>query len=481
MRASCSYADGPSSHTVKARIIDKDGGYTEYATTVVVTNANPAVTAPSSQSADEGTSTSFALGSFSDAGVNDDPWAVDVEWGDFSAHTTFSLSSQGSIGSASHSYADGPSTHTVTVKVTDKDGGSDTKTFMVAVNNVAPTGVLGNNGPVNEGSAVTVSFTGQSDPSAADTAAGFRYAFNCNGAVSGSTPYATASTSSMTTCTYSDNGTKTVGGRIIDKDGGSTDYQTSVVVNNVAPSVVITGPPSGSIYPVGTTVTFTGSFSDAGTSDTHTAQWTVDSTTFAGTVTETSGSGTVTGSRTFTTPGVYSITLAVTDDDGGTGTANTVGGPNGLPARIIVYDPNAGFVTGGGYINHTATGMIPAGPAMASKANYGFNAKYKKGSSVPDGEVEFQHKPGNINFHSTSLDWLVVNTPRAQFQGSGTVNGAGSYGFLLTVVDGGSNDTFRIRIWEKATGTVVYDNEPGRLDSTNPITPTAGGNIVVHK
>jgi hypothetical protein len=40
---------------------------------------------------------------------------------------------------------------------------------------------------------------------------------------------------------------------------------------------------------------------------------------------------------------------------------------------------------------------------------------------------------------------------------------------------------YRIRIWDKATGTVVYDNEPGRLDSTNPITPTAGGNIVVHK
>jgi hypothetical protein len=260
-----------------------------------------------------------------------------------------------------------------------------------------------------------------------------------------------------------------------------------VTVNNIAPVVTITGPASGSIYPIGSPVTFSGTFTDAGMGDSHTAQWKFDTTTFNGTVTEANGSGSVTTTYTFTTPGVYEVTLYVTDDDGATGSANTV---NGLPARVIIYDPNAGFVTGGGYINHTATGMIPAGAAMASKANYGFNAKYKKGSSTPDGEVEFQLKPANINFHSTSLEWLIVNTTatRGQFQGSGTVNGAGSYGFLLTVVDGGQNDTFRIKIWNKAdpanasTPTVfIYDNEPGQPDSSNPVTPAAGGNIVVHK
>jgi hypothetical protein len=475
--------DGPSSHTVRARIIDKDGGFTEYTTTVVVTNVNPAVIAPSNQSANEGTSTSFALGSFSDPGTADNPWAVDVDWGDGSGHTTFNLANQGSLGNASHTYPDGPASKTVTVKVTDKDGGFDTKSFTVTVDNVNPTGSLGNNGPVNEGSTVTVSFSGQSDPSGPDATAGFHYAFSCTNGSLASATYATSGTASSTTCTYSDNGSKTVRARIIDKNDGLTEYTTTVVVSNVAPSVIITGPPSGSIYPVGTTVTFTGSFTDAGSSDTHSAQWAADSTTFAGSVTEAGGNGTVTGSRTFTTPGVYNISLTVTDDDGGATTATTVGGPNGLPARIIVYDPNAGFVTGGGYINHAATGMIPAGPSMVDKANYGFNAKYKKGSSTPDGEVEFQLKPANINFHSTSLDWLIVNTTatRAQLQGSGTVNGAGSYGFLLTVTDGGSSDTFRIRIWDKGTGTVVYDNEPGRLDSTDPITPAAGGNIVVHK
>src|SRR5439155_773088 len=181
---SCTFADN-GSFTVRARIIDKDGGFSEYTTAVTVNNVAPTVTAPANQSANEGASTSFGLGSFSDAGVNDNPWAVDVDWGDGSLHTTFSLATQGAITAASHAYADNstpPATgYTVTVKVTDKDGAFDSKTFKVTVSNVAPTATLSNNGPVNEGSPATISFSAPSDPSSADTSAGFHYAFDCAG------------------------------------------------------------------------------------------------------------------------------------------------------------------------------------------------------------------------------------------------------------------------------------------------------------
>ena len=66
----------------------------------------------------------------------------------------------------------------MTVTVTDDDGGIDTQSFFVTVSNVAPTGTLGNNGPVDEGSSATVTFTNQFDPSTADTTAGFRYAYD---------------------------------------------------------------------------------------------------------------------------------------------------------------------------------------------------------------------------------------------------------------------------------------------------------------
>src|SRR5206468_2199235 len=91
--------DANGSYTVYGRVFDKDGGSSDYSTTVIVLNAPPAVTAPTAQSTIEGDATSFGLGSFSDPGVSDSPWAVAVNWGDGSAPSTFSTGTQGSLGS----------------------------------------------------------------------------------------------------------------------------------------------------------------------------------------------------------------------------------------------------------------------------------------------------------------------------------------------------------------------------------------------
>src|SRR5206468_1412008 len=197
--ASHAYADNSTppatGYTVTVKVTDKDGGTDSKTFKVTVANVAPVVTAPANQSANEGASTSFGLGSFSDVGVNDNPWAVDVDCGDSSSHTTFSTAAQGPITAQNHTYDDNttpPATgYTVTVKVTDKDGAFDSKTFKVTVSNVAPTATLSNNGPVNEGSPATISFSAPSDPSSADTSAGFHYAFDCAGGAL-SAAYATA-------------------------------------------------------------------------------------------------------------------------------------------------------------------------------------------------------------------------------------------------------------------------------------------------
>ncbi len=100
--------------------------------------------------------------------------------------------------------------------------------------------------------------------------------------------------------------------------------------------------------------------------------------------------------------------------------------------------------------------------AVTGKDNYGFVAKYKKGATRPDGETEFQCKVCDINFHSTSLDWLLVSTivggpnngaQKAWYQGSGTINGSGDYGFQVTVIDKGQIDYFRIKSTTRARRT----------------------------
>ena len=114
-------------------------------------------------------------------------------------------------------------------------------------------------------------------------------------------------------------------------------------------------------------------------------------------------------------------------------------------------------------------------PDPIGKATFGFVSKYKKGADVPDGNTEFQFKAGDLNFHSTSYDWLVVTGSNyAKFKGTGTINGEGEYKFMIWAGDN-SPDTFRIKIWYEVGGNevVVYDNG---IDQA-----IGGGSIVVHK
>jgi len=54
-----------------------------------------------------------------------------------------------------------------------------------------------------------------------------------------------------------------------------------------------------------------------------------------------------------------------------------------------------------------------------------YNFKYKKGANTPTGQSESQFKASDLNFRSTTYDWLVIAGARAQFKGLGTINGTG--------------------------------------------------------
>jgi hypothetical protein len=157
-------------------------------------------------------------------------------------------------------------------------------------------------------------------------------------------------------------------------------------------------------------------------------------------------------------------------------------------AYLPVYDPNGGFVTGGGWINSPG-GAYVASPLITGKANFGFNAKYKKGSNAVDGNTEFQFHAGNFNFKSSSNDagTLVISGAKATYRGVGTVNGAGDYGFMVVAIDGavsggGGTDKFRIKIWNRSNGNaVVYDNQMGKADNADDATILGGGSIVIHQ
>jgi len=209
---------------------------------------------------------------------------------------------------------DGPATLTVKLHVSDGKGGNSGTTHIVTVNNVAPHGLFSAQSPVNEGQSFALNFANVDDPSADDIAAIVQAAFDC-GDGSG---YGAFSNALNTSCATVDNATRTVRGKLRDKDGGETEYTGSVLVNNLAPVVTIA--PAGTISSGGT-YNLSGSFSDAGVVD---FPW-VYQINWGGPTTSgsTSVQGPVNASQNYLVPGTYPITLKVTDKDGGWGTAST--------------------------------------------------------------------------------------------------------------------------------------------------------------
>lgn len=189
----------------------------------------------------------------------------------------------------------------------------------------------------------------------------------------------------------------------------------------------------------------------------------------------TSSPGNLSASHTYAAAGVYTLTSFVQD---------TTGGVQEVEHVVVVYDPSAGFVTGGGWFDSPA-GAVPADPEAAGPARFGFVSQYKKGATVPTGNTQFQLLAAGLTFHSGTYEWLVISGNRAQYKGSGTLNGVAGYRFTLTATDGqltGGDgiDRIRVRIWD-ADGVVVYDNQIGAASGDAPTTALGGGSIVIHK
>ena len=210
--------------------------------------------------------------------------------------------------------------------------------------------------------------------------------------------------------------------------------------------------------------------------------------------------GQVTGSHTYSQPGIYTVQLTVVDIFGQFDTATF--------EYVVAYDPNGGFVTGGGWIElgpqDWCVGDHDASPPCAEvgdKVRFGFGAGYTQDTLVPTGNTHIEFTTGDLSFHADSYDWLVVDRGGswAAFQGWGRLNGeldpdGDPYRFTLFAGDG-SPDTFRLSIgyeyehfgwwkdWETGQWELGWhDHHLDELSSPpfSHMQPIGGGSIEVH-
>jgi hypothetical protein len=196
-----------------------------------------------------------------------------------------------------------------------------------------------------------------------------------------------------------------------------------------------------------------------------------DGATSAGTI---SGNQ-ITGSHYYSETGMYDVTLTITDTYGKSASK--------IYSYVIVFDPDNGDVTGGGWMN-TQRGDYRL-KSTCEKGNFGFCAQYDKNLNLK-GNLTFHINGVNFHVSSTSLDWLLVDNDHALFKGKAKVNCNSGYEFLVSAVDidmkkscNHADDLLRIIVWN-SKGDVIFDNQDDDSMFSRPTDGISQGSIVIH-
>jgi RHS repeat-associated protein len=366
-----------------------------------------------------------------------------------------------------------------TDQVDDNDptkGIDPNKEDLITIDAGAPSSHVASLSATETSTNFTVSWSGQDDSGGSGIASYDIYVSDNGGSFA---PFLTGT--AQTSATFQGVDGHTYGFFSVATDNVGNVEATPIIAQASTKVTVSTSPGTPQVGPintparairVGASAAVSASFTENPANAPHAAIWNWgDGTTSVGKVTESNGSGTVIGNHLYAAPGLYRVTLTVTD-------ARKASGKTTAAQFIAVYNPGGGSMSGKGTFT-SPRGAVAANPKLTGKATFQLSAKYSSNGSVPGGNLVVAFQAAHLNFQSTSLDWLVVSGGTAWLQGTGTNNGSGTYGFLAAASSGRSGTGgLRIRIWSKATGAVLYDSQPGAPVQAAPTTRISGGSIV---
>ncbi|MFN9373734.1 MAG: beta strand repeat-containing protein, partial [Planctomycetaceae bacterium] len=238
---------------------------------------------------------------------------------------------------------------------------------------------------------------------------------------------------------YVDEGSYTI--TLTLSDGTSTIVDSLIAsVANAAPAVGSLSGPAAAVR--GQLVAYRVLFTDAGIADTQTASidW-GDGTSTPGTVAQAAGAGTVNGSHIYTATGIYTVTVTVTDNDGGatSQTRNvTIASAN---LQVSELDPTKTDLFVGGTTSNDTIAVALSGTNTTVTIN-----TVSVGSFAPTGRIVIFGQAGNDNVTVASTitraAWLYGDDDNDTLTGGGgndvLVGGTGAD----SQIGGAGNDTY---------------------------------------
>jgi hypothetical protein len=317
-----------ATYTLKLRVSDEDGGFTESSALLTVDNAPPTADAGGPYAITEGQSLALS-GSGSDPAGAADPltysWDINGDgiFGDaLGAAPIVPWATLASLN------IDGNGTpYNAKVRVSDDDGGfTDSAAVTLTVDNAPPTADAGGPYTVVEGQALVLNGSLSSDPAGANDPLTYSWDLDGDGfddatGVNPSVPWAT-----LVGMGYSD-GPGTFSGvirvRVDDGDGGvSESTAVDLTVTNAAPTAGISGPASTARN---ASANFTLTATDPAAADqsagfTFTIDWNGDGSD----IQVVNGASGLVVAHTFTSVGARTIKVTATDKDGGISTQATL-------------------------------------------------------------------------------------------------------------------------------------------------------------
>jgi hypothetical protein len=438
-----SYADGPNQYTITATATNDDGTLNSNSLLVTVNNVPPTITISGANSVNEGATYTLNLSS-QDTTVDsssDVPVSWQITWGDGSVDTL-----TGNPSTATHVYADGPSTATISARATNDDGTFNSNTKTVTANNVPPTITISGANSVNEGATYTLNLseTDTTPDAASDVPTSWQITWG-----DGNTQTVSGNPSSVTHVYADGPSTANISATATNDDGTFSSNSKTVTVNNVPPILTISGP---STVTEGATYTLNLLESDStpdASSDVPTS-WTIH--WGDGNTTTLSGNPSTATHSYLSSPNPYTITATATNDDG-TFNANSLSVTvTNIPPQLTISGPSS---VNEGAIYTLSLSCVDNGPDAAQDVPSSWKITWGDGNvqtvTGNPSTVTHVYNDGTINytisatatiadgdgtFASNTLPITVNNVPPTiTVSGAASVNEGATYTLSLSSTD----------------------------------------------